>query len=116
MNLPLLQHHRRLFLRGLQVQARIGIHDFELQAPQRMRFDVDLYVPYAHSSPTQDRIDEIDRQDEEDIAEGKEITKFLIRIQPKVVCIPDITNQGTDLLLITSMLIRCPGPHLVSGS
>ena len=38
---------------------RIGIHDFELQAPQRMRFDVDLYVPYAHSSPTEDRIDEI---------------------------------------------------------
>ena len=55
-------------------------------------------------------------KNEEDIAEGKEITKFLIRIQPKVVCIPDITNQGADLLLITSTLIRCPGPHLVSGS
>jgi dihydroneopterin aldolase len=46
-------------LRGFELQVRIGIHDFELQAPQRMRFDVDLYVPYAHSNPTQDRIEEI---------------------------------------------------------
>jgi len=55
----LMRDCRKLFLRGFELQVRIGIHDFELQAPQRMRFDVDLYVPYAHSSPTQDRIDEI---------------------------------------------------------
>ena len=55
----LMRDCRKLFLRGYELQVRIGIHDFELQAPQRMRFDVDLYVPYAHSSPTQDRIDEI---------------------------------------------------------
>ncbi len=55
----LLRECRKLFLRGFELQVRIGIHDFELEAPQRMRFDVDLYVPYAHSSPTQDRIDEI---------------------------------------------------------
>ena len=55
----LLRDCRKLFLRGYTLQVRIGIHDFELQAPQRMRFDVDLYVPYVHSSPTQDRIDEI---------------------------------------------------------
>jgi dihydroneopterin aldolase len=55
----LLRDCRKLFLRGFELQVRIGIHDFELEAPQRMRFDVDLYVPYTHSSPTQDRIDEI---------------------------------------------------------
>ena len=55
----LMRDCRKLFLRGFELQVRIGIHDFELEAPQRMRFDVDLYVPYAHSSPTQDRIDEI---------------------------------------------------------
>ena len=55
----LLRDCRKLFLRGFDLQVSIGIHDFELQAPQRMRFDVDLYVPYVHSSPTQDRIDEI---------------------------------------------------------
>ena len=55
----LMRDCRKLFLRGFELQVRIGIHDFELQAPQRMRFDVDLYVPYAHSNPTQDRIEEI---------------------------------------------------------
>ena len=55
----LMRDCRKLFLRGFELPVHIGIHDFELQAPQRMRFDVDLYVPYVHSSPTQDRIDEI---------------------------------------------------------
>jgi len=59
LEMQLMADCRKLFLRGLELPVRIGIHDFELQAPQRMRFEVDLYVPYAHSSPTQDRIDEI---------------------------------------------------------
>lgn len=52
---------------------------------------------------------------EEDIDEGKEITKFLVKVQPKVICLPDIT-EASDLQLITSALVRCPGPHIVSGS
>ena len=55
----LMRDCRKLFLRGYEIPVRIGIHDFELQAPQRMRFDVELYVPYAYSSPQADRIDEI---------------------------------------------------------
>jgi len=55
----LMRDCRKLFLRGFELPVQIGIHDFELQAAQRMRFDVDLYVPFAHSKPTQDRIEEI---------------------------------------------------------
>jgi dihydroneopterin aldolase len=55
----LLQHHRRLFLRGLQVQARIGIHDFEQQAPQRLIIDVDLYVSLAETQVSNDQLDEV---------------------------------------------------------
>ena len=55
----LLQHHRRLFLRGLQVQARIGIHDFEQQAPQRLIIDVDLYVSLADTQVSNDQLDEV---------------------------------------------------------
>ena len=55
----LMRDCRKLFLRGFELPVQIGIHDFELQAAQRMRFDVDLYVPFAHSTPTQDRIEEI---------------------------------------------------------
>jgi len=59
MNLPLLQHHRRLFLRGLQVQARIGIHDFEQLAPQRLIIDVDLYVSLADTQAVNDQLAEV---------------------------------------------------------
>ena len=59
MNLPLLQHHRRLFLRGLQVQARIGIHDFEQLAPQRLIIDVDLYVSLADTQAVKDQLAEV---------------------------------------------------------
>ena len=56
---PALQGCRRLFLRNHEVPVRIGVHDFEHRAPQRMRFNVDLYVPLALSTPTQDRLDEV---------------------------------------------------------
>jgi dihydroneopterin aldolase len=59
MNESLLLNYRRLFLRGFTVQARIGIHDFELQAAQRLILDVDLYVSFAGTSPKDDRIDEV---------------------------------------------------------
>jgi len=55
----LLAQCRRLFLRGLQVQASIGIHDFERTAPQRMRLDIDLYVPLHASTPQRDALDEV---------------------------------------------------------
>lgn len=50
---------RRLFLRKLVVQARIGVHDFERAGPQRVRVDVDLYVPREATTPRADRIDEV---------------------------------------------------------
>ena len=59
MNDQLLLNCRRLFLRGLTVQAHIGIHDFELKTSQRLIIDVDLYVSFAGTSPKDDRIDEV---------------------------------------------------------
>jgi dihydroneopterin aldolase len=59
MNDQLLLNCRRLFLRGLTVQAHIGIHDFEFKTSQRLIIDVDLYVSFAGTSPKDDRIDEV---------------------------------------------------------
>ena len=59
MNDQLLLNCRRLFLRGLTVQANIGIHDHELQVTQRLIIDVDLYVSFSGTSPKDDRIDEV---------------------------------------------------------
>jgi dihydroneopterin aldolase len=59
MNTQLLINCRRLFLRGLTVQAHIGVHDFEQDVTQRLILDVDLYVSFEGSSPKDDRIDEV---------------------------------------------------------
>ena len=57
--MDLLTQCRRLFLTGMEVQAQIGIHDFEKIAPQRVLIDVDLYVSLEGSTPKDDRIDEV---------------------------------------------------------
>ena len=59
MNDLLLRQCRRLFLRGLEVPVHIGIHDFEIGQAQRVRLDIDLYVPLAGTSPERDQIDEV---------------------------------------------------------
>ena len=56
---PLLASYRRLFIKDLEVLARIGIHDFELGAPQRLLIDVDLYVDLKATSPSSDNIEEV---------------------------------------------------------
>jgi len=56
---PLLSHCRRLFVKDLEVLARIGIHDFELLAAQRLLIDVDLYVSLQATSPKSDSIEEV---------------------------------------------------------
>lgn len=50
---------RRLFLRNHEIAVHIGVHDFEHGAPQRIRFNVDLYVPLALSTPSSDQLDEV---------------------------------------------------------
>ncbi|MBC7468178.1 MAG: dihydroneopterin aldolase [Ramlibacter sp.] len=52
-------HCRRMFLRGLRVQAWIGVHDFEKLGPQHVIIDVDLYVSLARTSPKMDALEEV---------------------------------------------------------
>ena len=55
----MLRHCRRLFLRRLTLNARIGVHDFEQQDTQRLWVDVSLWVPLARSTPQADHIGEV---------------------------------------------------------
>lgn len=55
----LLHHHRRLFVQGLCVPVRIGIHAFEQTAPQRIIFDIELYVTLQNTTPSQDHLREV---------------------------------------------------------
>jgi dihydroneopterin aldolase len=57
--LNFVQTHRRLFLRGHEVLMHIGAHDFEKLAPQRVVFNVDLWVPLTASTPRQDDLTEV---------------------------------------------------------
>jgi len=56
---PALAGCRRLFLRNHELAVHIGVHDFEHGAPQRILFNVDLYVPLAVSTPSSDQLDEV---------------------------------------------------------
>ena len=50
---------RRLFLRNYEVWINIGVHDFEKRGEQRVLINVDLYIPLAESTPTQDELSEV---------------------------------------------------------
>ena len=56
---PKLADCRRLFLRNYEVMINIGVHDFEKRGEQRVLINVDLYVPLALSTPSQDLLDEV---------------------------------------------------------
>ena len=56
---PSLMDCRRLFLRDYEVWINIGVHDFEKKGEQRVKINVDLYVPLAMSTPRQDKLDEV---------------------------------------------------------
>ena len=56
---PRLADCRRIFVREVMLDARIGVHPSERAAPQKVVLNVDLYVPLAVSTPQHDRIDEV---------------------------------------------------------
>lgn len=50
---------RKLFLRDHVVDMHIGAHGFEKGRTQRVIFNVELFVPYACSTPRADQLDEV---------------------------------------------------------
>jgi dihydroneopterin aldolase len=56
---PRLVQCRRIFLREVLLNARIGVHDFERQGAQRLVISVDLFVPMALSTPQRDKLSEV---------------------------------------------------------
>jgi dihydroneopterin aldolase len=56
---PALLDCRRLYIRNFELQANIGIHDFEKSGAQRILVNVDLYVPLVDTTPEHDKIAEV---------------------------------------------------------
>lgn len=52
-------HCRKLFLEGYEVDAHIGIHEFERESSQKLIIDIELYVPLDLCTPFTDSINEV---------------------------------------------------------
>lgn len=82
---PRLADCRRIFLREVVIGANIGIHAFERNGPQRVTINVDLFVPLAISTPTQDRIAEVVDYDFVRLAIRRRIEAGHINLQETLV-------------------------------
>ncbi len=58
-NETLARNCRRLFLRNFEISTQIGVYEFEKLAPQRLIFNVDMYVLLSQSTPTRDHFTEV---------------------------------------------------------
>ena len=78
---PRLMDCRRLFLRDYEVWINIGVHDFEKKGEQRVLINVDLFVPLALSTPTQDTLDEVLDYDFIRRSIGERVSKGHVHLQ-----------------------------------
>jgi 7,8-dihydroneopterin aldolase/epimerase/oxygenase len=78
---PRLMDCRRLFLRDYEVWINIGVHDFEKKGEQRVLINVDLFVPMALSTPTQDTLDEVVDYDFIRRSIGERVSKGHVHLQ-----------------------------------
>ncbi|MEO8938060.1 MAG: dihydroneopterin aldolase [Burkholderiaceae bacterium] len=56
---PQLSDCRRVYLRNFDLQANIGVHEFEKNGAQRIIVNIDLFVPLRSTTPLHDKIDEV---------------------------------------------------------
>jgi dihydroneopterin aldolase len=78
---PRLADCRRLFLRNYEVRINIGVHEFEKQGEQRVVINVELFVPLALSTPTQDKLREVVDYDFMRSTIGKRVGQGHIHLQ-----------------------------------
>lgn len=98
---PRLAHCRRIFLREVVLDANIGIHAFERADAQRLVINVDLFVPYAVSTPKHDKIHEVIDYDFVRTTVRRRIAQGHINLQETLV--DDIARS----------LLAHPGVHAV---
>lgn len=60
---PRLADCRRVFVRNYELLMNIGAYEAEKRAAQRVRVNVELFIPLKVSTPTRDALDEIVNSD-----------------------------------------------------
>jgi dihydroneopterin aldolase len=92
---------RKLFLKNHVLPVQIGAHDFEQGVSQRLLFNVELWVPYAVSTPNQDQLNEVVDYD------------FVRHVIAKRVAQGHITLQETLCDELARQLLAHPGVRAV---
>lgn len=100
-NLHLQLTCRRLFLKDYVLSVHIGAHEFEKAAPQRVVFNVELYVPYSQSTPSTDNLNEVVDYD------------FIRQVIAKRVRVGHIELQETLCDELAAQLLKHPGVSAV---
>jgi len=54
-----LTHCRRLFIHNYTTHMCLGVHAHEQKTPQRVHIQVDIFIPFAHSTPVSDHLSEV---------------------------------------------------------
>ncbi len=54
-----LKNYRKITFNELTIPVKIGIHQSEIDNPQLLTFDIDLYIPLEYSNPIEDNINEV---------------------------------------------------------
>ena len=78
---PSLMDCRRLFLSNYEVWINIGVHDFEKKGEQRVKINVDLFIPLALSTPKDDELEEVVDYDFMRRTIGERVKKGHIHLQ-----------------------------------
>ena len=76
---------RRLFLRDHEVMVRIGAHDFEQHAPQRVLINIQLFVPLASTMSRSDQLTEVVDYDFIREAVAERVARGHIQLQETLV-------------------------------
>ncbi len=92
---------RKLFLKNHVLPVHIGAHDFEKGVSQRLLFNVELWVPYAVSTPSQDALSEVVDYD------------YVRQVIGERVAQGHITLQETLCDELAARLLAHPGVHAV---
>ena len=82
---------RRIFLRDHEIWVQIGAHDFEKTQAQRVIFNVELFVPYASSTPQADKLSEVVDYDFVRLVIARRVAGGHVELQ-ETLC-DDLANQ-----------------------
>ncbi|RKP49369.1 dihydroneopterin aldolase [Trinickia fusca] len=105
---PRLADCRRLFLRNYEVYVNIGVHDYEKRAEQRVIINVELFIPFACSTPLEDKLREVVDYDIMRSTVAKRVAQGHIHLQ-ETLC-DDVANAMLEHPFVRAVSVSTEKP------